>query len=316
MQNTKFVNCALCGADDYIVVSKKGRFNMPVRNVICKKCGLIYVNPRMPESYYKRFYSSKKYRELYDKREKPDKNYEEKIKKEIEERFQYILNRLIKLKIKKGSVLDVGCNTGYLLYLFKNKEWKCMGIEPSQDFAEYGKKIYNINIKTEFLEKAKLKEKFDLIILSHVLEHFEDPNKALSKIKRNLKSRGFLYIEVPNILKPYNNLSFFFQNAHLYTFSPNTLTAVLAKNGFKVEWLDDSGTFLKIFARSSDFVDNPIGDDYKLILSFIKKYKTKRLFLNIYDFSARSFFSLMDIIIGKDTSRKLFKYMKNIKSKI
>lgn len=52
----KYVNCDLCGKDEYIVVGKKGRFNERVTNVICKDCELVYINPRMTEKETENYY--------------------------------------------------------------------------------------------------------------------------------------------------------------------------------------------------------------------------------------------------------------------
>ncbi|WJW75952.1 class I SAM-dependent methyltransferase [Thiohalobacter sp. IOR34] len=50
------VPCNLCGADDPITVAHTDKYNLPVRTVICKQCGLIYLNPRPTLSSYSNFY--------------------------------------------------------------------------------------------------------------------------------------------------------------------------------------------------------------------------------------------------------------------
>ena len=63
---------------------------------------------------------------------------------------------------------------------------------------------------------------------------------------------GLIYLEVPDIQQPYcGNLSRFFQTAHLYSFSRDTLTAVLKKAGLCTIWSRRlvEGKFLRIIAR-------------------------------------------------------------------
>ena len=50
------VPCNLCESQDYIKVSEKGRFGLPTNVVICKKCGLGYLNPRWDSESYLKFY--------------------------------------------------------------------------------------------------------------------------------------------------------------------------------------------------------------------------------------------------------------------
>ena len=46
----------------------------------------------------------------------------------------------------------------------------------------------------------KITGEFDIIILSHVLEHMIDPIVAFKKLKSHFKLNWYLYIEVPNVL--------------------------------------------------------------------------------------------------------------------
>lgn len=46
-----YVKCNLCGADDYVILNshyndKYCKPGVEVRNVICKRCGLVYINPQ------------------------------------------------------------------------------------------------------------------------------------------------------------------------------------------------------------------------------------------------------------------------------
>ena len=40
---------------------------------------------------------------------------------------------------------------------------------------------------------------YDLIIISHVLEHLEDPLETITYLSTLLSNNGFIYIEVPGI---------------------------------------------------------------------------------------------------------------------
>ena len=81
------------------------------------------------------------------------------------------------------------------------------------------------------LEKLALtKEKFDLIILSHTLEHVSDPNSFIESINKISQYNTTLFIEVPylDFLEPYN------ENMHLHFFSQKSLESVVNKIRFNI----------------------------------------------------------------------------------
>ena len=57
----------------------------------------------------------------------------------------------------------------------------------------------SLNKKIIYLKNNKLKQnKFDIIILRHVLEHTTNPLNIIKKLNISLKKNGFFYIEIPN----------------------------------------------------------------------------------------------------------------------
>ena len=91
---------------------------------------------------------------------------------------------------------------GYFLeYLNRYYGCNCNGLE-IESFNLSNKKKKNITIFNEnlfkFSSKAENFNKYDFIILSHTLEHFENPLSVVDSIKKLLKKNGFCYIVVPN----------------------------------------------------------------------------------------------------------------------
>jgi glycosyltransferase involved in cell wall biosynthesis len=86
--------------------------------------------------------------------------------------------------------------------------------------------------------------KYDCLILSHVLEHIYDLNKFIETISLNIKEDGYLYIEIPNAeFYSYFNDSCPLQEInleHINFFSKYALNKLLLNNGFlSVSILDD-----------------------------------------------------------------------------
>lgn len=269
----RYVSCDFCESNDYELLYDKGRYNISINNVICKKCGLVYINPRKSEKEIEDYYKSK-YREIYS-------NTKIVTSKSIEDCEQRAIQHIDYLKeylFDKIKILDIGCSAGNFLKIVRENYKDCdlNGIEANKNFSKYGKSVYNLDIFNGMLEKYKTKKKFDLIYMSHILEHFESPSRALLKVNSLLNENGYLFIEVPTILYPYISLDFFFQDAHLFTFSPMTLQSYLIKYDFYIIKMEQVGWFQRCIAKkntNSIKNYNYTFDNYNDILNKIKNFK-------------------------------------------
>ncbi len=98
-------------------------------------------------------------------------------------------------------VLDVGAGTGFLMHCFRLWGAHVKGIEPSARFRAFACQRWHFTPDDFFpvhAEVADLPEHtFHLIVLREVLEHMEDPLRALQRVTRALLPGGFLYVIVP-----------------------------------------------------------------------------------------------------------------------
>lgn len=87
------------------------------------------------------------------------------------------------------------------------------------------------------------KRNYDLLLISHVLEHVYDLNKFLDKIKNNINSNGIVYIEVPNSEKydlmqydvPMQEINI----EHINFFSKHSLAKLMILNNFTPICIED-----------------------------------------------------------------------------
>ncbi|MDP7115708.1 MAG: class I SAM-dependent methyltransferase, partial [Candidatus Woesearchaeota archaeon] len=99
-------------------------------------------------------------------------------------------------------ILDYGCNSGYFCNMLKNRfpDAHVCGADINVSAIRYATKKYKKTkfhfITDEFFEKFK-KQKFDVIILSHVLEHMREPKKTLELISKILHKDGKILLAVP-----------------------------------------------------------------------------------------------------------------------
>jgi SAM-dependent methyltransferase len=243
------VNCHLCGLDDTKVLFRKkdklGITDDEFHVVECRRCGLLYVNPRPTEAEMGKFYP-----ETYSWKETLEADsFLTKWVRRLEKGYRYHLLRDEVSKVAKftgrsfGKVLDIGCGTGDRLDVFRSKGFETYGIEIS-DSASYAKNYLKLNVMRGDLFSASFPDRFfDIVTLYNVLEHTHNPTRVCDEIRRILKDGGFLIIQVPNkdslqykIFK--EKWAAFDVPRDLYYFGVEILRSLLEKVGFTVTKMD------------------------------------------------------------------------------
>ena len=144
--------------------------------------------------------------------------------------------------LKPGRMLEIGCASGSFLARMAARGWHVEGLENSARVAEDARAL-GYFVRTGRLEHVPdPTELFDLVVGWQVLEHLHNPLSALEKLRCWTRPGGWLAISVPDASTW--ELRIFAANwygldlpRHLFHFTPRTLTAVLAKSGWKVERL-------------------------------------------------------------------------------
>ncbi len=139
-----------------------------------------------------------------------------------------------------SSFCDLGCGSGEQLRLFREAGYKVIGVEPDPRARSIAQKADEVlNGTAEHIPPKVAGMRFDLVLLSHVLEHCIDPMMALSNVGKILAADGTLLLEVPN------NSALGFSSfgatwpwadipRHLNFFTERSLHIALQKSGFAV----------------------------------------------------------------------------------
>ena len=105
---------------------------------------------------------------------------------------------LIKRNLKpKTKILEIGCGEGILLNELAKLQFTVKGIEPSETASLRAEKK-GIDCVQGYFPHPSIKESFDLVILSHVLEHIEKPLEFITQIKSILNPGGYLLLVQTN----------------------------------------------------------------------------------------------------------------------
>lgn len=138
------------------------------------------------------------------------------------------------------KILEIGCNTGEFCNLIKEKyNSEVYGIDINKDAINVAIDKYP-NLNFEAMDLFDIKGKYDVIYMQHVIEHIEEPEKALIKLKRdNLNKNGKLIISCPNKWAYLLKLSlwlkgdkFCYDPTHFHEFSPLVLSKILKNSGY------------------------------------------------------------------------------------
>jgi SAM-dependent methyltransferase len=218
--------CPLCGSEKNHLFDLREFHGQKVVNRICNACGLVFQSPRMDEAETASFYADE-YRLLNEGSAGPTARNMSVQHARAEALAGFIGPFIYQL----SRHLDVGCSTGILLEQF-NGIYGCqpVGIEPGEAHRSQAQNDgLTVYASMEDLEKAS-EARFDLVSMSHVLEHLPEPVEYLTRLRESrLAPEGLLLLEVPNL---YAHDSF--EVAHLLAFSEHTLREVLRRSGFTV----------------------------------------------------------------------------------
>ncbi|MGH2454262.1 MAG: class I SAM-dependent methyltransferase [bacterium] len=143
---------------------------------------------------------------------------------------------------RPGRLLDVGPGHGSFLAYARDQGWHTFGVDISRHAVQLARRLYDLEIANGTLQAAAFPDDaFDLVHLSHVLEHVPDLRGTLGEVQRVLKPGGLVAIEVPNEL---DNLHARVRrvarrvapppvpSTHLYFFTPRALRRALVEAGF------------------------------------------------------------------------------------
>jgi SAM-dependent methyltransferase len=135
---------------------------------------------------------------------------------------------------RRGNLLDVGCNRGFLLEAARRRGWNVVGVELSDVAASQARSDFGLTVHGTL--DAVGHEQFDLIVARHVLAHTLDPIEFLRNASSLLAPEGIFVIQVPSFdaLTTFINRGMFSSlvcAVHNFYFERGSLTNAIATAG-------------------------------------------------------------------------------------
>ena len=191
----------------------------------CEKCNLIfseYINSNLEDAYSN----------VEDERYIQQIPYKKK-------NFELLFSKISSFLNNNHKVLEIGSYYGILGSIIKPHVKNYTGVELSRHASEYSKKNYNLNVINESLDKFLRKNiLFDVIIMSDVIEHLDNPFNVLSLIEKNLEPNGIFIFTTMNmdalLPKIMRGKYHWIMPQHKFYFSNSTLRYFLKRNNMDI----------------------------------------------------------------------------------
>lgn len=302
---SEYANCNLCGADNtellFTVSENRFRLGGSFSLVRCKRCGLVYLNPRPTKEGIAVFYPKDRYhppgkssrsvplgQRVKDLVIKSLPGYDAKtstLRKLLGMFLGTFLSGQIDIIVPvrpNGRILDVGCGDGQVIGWMKEYGWKTYGVDVSKEACEQAASR-GVSVSCGELQEADYPQDFfDAIVIHHTLEHLHNPLVLLKECFRILNKEGDLIIDAPNFECFQSQLfgpSWFAIDAprHLYHFTQDTLGKMLTIAGFRInKW---KFQFPFPFRESASLRFYMDGNKKTIFLSFLRRWLEANCFV-------------------------------------
>ena len=226
------MTCILCNGmlDEY---SKESNLDLSINH--CKNCNL-YISGNTKQEVIE------KVSELYKGDYWNEHNSETSINSEYTDtdsqgkRRNWVSQFLYtKQYITGKTLLEIGVGAGQSILWFEEEGFDVSGIEPDgRNVSMINKVLKRGKVAKTSVEEFSSDKVFDVIWMSHVLEHLIEPVRFLKKIRNNLKKSGIFFIEVPNCEYEPMLQSSIEKNPHLYHFTKKALTKMVEQTEYRI----------------------------------------------------------------------------------
>ena len=149
------------------------------------------------------------------------------------------LRLALELAPPPGRLLEVGVGRGWLLKRAREEGYQVAGADLSEPGAAAAQEASGVRVLAGELGGLDLADgSREVVLIRHTLEHIPEPIKFLQEIRRILIPGGVLVGAAPNfgsLKRRLDGLEWLFLTLplHRFHYTPQTLSAILKKIGFK-----------------------------------------------------------------------------------
>jgi len=279
--------CALC-SNKLVHWRKKNAFGNIYNIDKCKHCGFGQVNPMPKKSsilnFYRNSFSNLSKLKTSSEAIEEEKKFPNAII-DAERIFANLKNFSECKKMK--TLLDVGCGYGFFSREASLKGFDVTAIELDSNSRMIAENIIKKDVINIDFESISNNLRYEVILMSQVLEHVTSPVKWIAKCNKLQKIDDFLIIAVPNfesifvrILKEKDPMCI--PPEHLNYFTFNALKILLNENGYSIIYHENiSRINLRKIKERFGIIGFLVGFLAIGVLNLANKFSSG-MFINIY----------------------------------
>lgn len=180
--------CHVCESPRFepVVCSDEG--NLSVNR--CLSCGFAYL-----ASWEQSIEQSGSLYDYYGRL--TDEDFAQRYSAENRARQQKLLKELA-VYTRGRRLLDVGCGDGQLLQTARDEGWDALGIDLSESAIRCCSRRGLSASRTDFFDISLDEQRFDVIVMSELIEHVSSPQRFLTRAEELLDMGGIVYLTTPN----------------------------------------------------------------------------------------------------------------------
>lgn len=270
--------CKLCSEKDFTLLAESDRYGFDLKKQICNVCGLVQTYPSLSDEFLNKFYSDI-YRPLYTKAtgtvDYPSLVFEQREKGR---RLVEYLKEKIQNPLTTYNLIEIGCSSGGIIAEAAPYFKSVQGCDLDISGTAYARDCLGLSTETSAMPSV-FPEGQNIFLLSHVLEHLNNPLHNLKILRDLMKPRDLLVIFVPGInaikIGDYkHDLRRYFHIAHITDFSAGTLSAMAKSAGLDCMGIDERvSAIFRVGTSSTDLPQKNNRDNLKNILEIEKTYR-------------------------------------------
>lgn len=136
-------------------------------------------------------------------------------------------------ELTSATILDLGCGLGSLVAEINDVGGNAVGYDQDEYMIKLGQEQGHTSIHFGDVDPDERKGQFDLLCLSHVVEHLRDIQNISNQIYQFVRSKGYIFIEVPNCFEEMFKHGIDCES-HLRFFTAHSLRKMLETAGLEV----------------------------------------------------------------------------------
>lgn len=281
MGNEQIVECLLCGGSTEIIQKEYPGYQEPETFDICHcpTCNTSFSLPRINtarlyENIYKNGDSVPGYDRYWEYARKVN-NVSNPLEYLSEEEETYwgvteALSHLVPDK-KSSNILEIGSGLGYLTYSLIKANYNVVGIDISQVAVEQATETFGDHYILANLHEYALSnlEKYDVVILTEVIEHIDQPIEFIESIIKLLKPGGKAIITTPNKTFYPGNIIWATElpPVHCWWFSEDSMRYIASRLEVTIKFID----FSTYYQKKCRYVNFNIHRNRLLLQPFLDK---------------------------------------------